>query len=68
MITVTKEYDDEDPGVTLIEYKTKRRTEIYVADVKRGPFYKTGECVLLSGRLNDYDMLYRVMNEIDSSK
>lgn len=48
MITVTKEYDDEDPGVELVEYKTKRRTEIYVADVARGPFYKTGEFFVIA--------------------
>ena len=41
MITVEKSDPDEDPGVTLVEYQAKWKTEIYVADVRRGPFYST---------------------------
>eukprot|EP00529_Nitzschia_sp_RCC80_P030401 CAMPEP_0113506042 /NCGR_PEP_ID=MMETSP0014_2-20120614/35676_1 /TAXON_ID=2857 /ORGANISM="Nitzschia sp." /LENGTH=300 /DNA_ID=CAMNT_0000401469 /DNA_START=62 /DNA_END=961 /DNA_ORIENTATION=+ /assembly_acc=CAM_ASM_000159 len=41
MITVEKTEPNEDPGVTLVEYQAKWKTEIYVADVRRGPFYST---------------------------
>lgn len=43
MITATKEDPCDDPGITLVEYQAKWKTEIYVAEVERGPFYKTGE-------------------------
>jgi hypothetical protein len=44
MITVTKEIPDQ--GVVLTEYKTKGKSEIYVAEVEpQGPFYNTGMCV-----------------------
>ena len=41
MITVEKTDPNEDPGVTLVEYQAKWKTEIYVADVRRGPFYSS---------------------------
>jgi PDZ domain-containing secreted protein len=41
MITATKDDPSDDPGVTLVEYQSKRKTEIYVADIRRGPFFKT---------------------------
>jgi hypothetical protein len=52
MITVTKEYDDEDPGLHLVEFKSKRISEIYVAEVKPGPFFKTGESCFRFVRAN----------------
>jgi hypothetical protein len=38
MISVTKEEDDDDLGINLIEYQ---ESEIYVSEVNDGPFYET---------------------------
>jgi hypothetical protein len=46
MITVQKDAELPDHGVILTEYKSKWKSEIYVAEVEpHGPFYKTGMCV-----------------------
>jgi len=73
MISVTKEEDDDDLGINLIEYQ---ENEIYVSEVNDGPFYETalnrGDKIIsvngkkVSNHLHSVDEIMDLINSLKS--